>query len=110
MRKRAEKWRFLMDHYDGRCKILLYNFSPAWDDPPTELHHAHAHDRSHLRKACPLFIDSVMNLWPVCERNHTRHRSAGVWSYERCVRAERFLERHPKIAHWVNNPEGELWK
>ncbi len=76
---------------------------------PGEWHHAGLADTITNRAACPLYIDSIWNGRLVSKKYHTQWRSWGRHSYEKGVRRERFLERHPRIAKWINNPVGKLF-
>lgn len=82
------------------------------DDPywPAEWHHAGLADTRGNRDACPIYIDSIWNGRLVSKRYHTQWRSWGRHSRELGVRRERFLERHPVIAIYVNNPIGRLFE
>lgn len=70
-----------------------------------------AADSKWRRKKFPLFLNSVLNiciinLW--C--NVSSHRSFGRINDYWAEKLERFLERHPRIAYWVNNPAVKLWE
>lgn len=116
MKNRDAKWEFLMNRDSQNCRIWVVECRGGKHRVdvvmgfPTELHHARCHDTKLNRERFPLFIDSILNVVQVCSWNHARHRSWGIWSPERCGRAEAFLKRHPRIARWVNDPRGPLWK
>ena len=107
VKNRDAKVAYLYRHQDGKCAIsgacipLLSGL--------TEIHHAHCHDTKNNRRQFPILIDSAWNLELVSKFEHEKDRSHGIWSYERCARAEAFMRRHPRIARWANNPCKNLW-
>lgn len=70
---------------------------------PTDLHHAGMPNTATNRKLYPLVIHSMLNLVPV---SHDYHMAHGRWGqrkgYAWAERYQRFLERHPLAAQFVN--------
>lgn len=113
------KWEYLTNKYGHRCPIWeeKKHINPAWHMPKfvTDLHHP-LHNTKTNRKLYPLLIDSVINLIPVENGEHLNNGSwkpahlPKVLDGEWARKWERFLEKHPKIAKWVNCPEGRLFE
>ena len=100
------KWNYLVKKHTNLCPI-------AWDRgnmraQVEDLHHL-CHPSEWRRRSFPLFLNSLLNLRPV---NHSWHLKFGSWGKIHDLKAqqyERFLERHPAIAEWVNSP-GEYYE
>ena len=108
MKHYRAKLLYLLNHQGRREKLMAFNECPAckkgmlYDDISMQ-HCAANHDWR--RKKYPLFIDSILNLkliHLIC--NTYKHRSFGRISDYNAERYEKFLQRHPGIAAWVNNP------
>ena len=102
MKSYQDKFIYLADRQSWVCPIALEKNKLA---EVTDLHHYRCHNTRPNRKKYPLLIDSLLNLVAV---NNAYHLSNGSWgraSDLECERIEKFLERHPKIAKWVNDPE-----
>jgi hypothetical protein len=67
----------------------------------TELHHR-LHNTKVNKKKYPLFLNSMLNLMPVCNMYHLTNPSYGKITDYQADKYERFLERHPKICAFVN--------
>ncbi len=102
MKNYQAKFEYLARKQGYRCPIGLIKY--LRDDRPQELHHTKVHNTKIARKKFPLFIDSVLNLTAVNHTNHMNNPSWGISTDYICEKYERFLERHPKICNWVNNP------
>jgi len=101
MNNYKDKFEYLANRQKGICKIGEKKYDRK--DPVTELHHYRIHNTEVNRGLFPLFIDSVLNLVAVNNRNHLNNPSWGiVKGYNSIDGIERFLERHPKIAKLVN--------
>lgn len=94
------KIMYLKKHQKGRCYIsgmpLMYRGFGGVD-----MHHL-LHNTYTNSRACPLFIDSILNLRLVNHPDHMLNPSAGIITLHRARIIESFLERHPKIAKFVN--------
>lgn len=102
MKNYEEKFKYLSQRCKGICPIGVEKYGTV--DRVTELHHLLHNTRIHRRKY-PLFIDSMLNLMPVAHKNHMAWPSYGkIFDYQ-AKRYEDFLEKHPKIAKMVNEPE-----
>lgn len=102
------KLQYLNKHQAHICAISgkLMTFSDKRD-----LHHMHSRTKWAV-KAYPLFIDSILNLRTVDHNAHMRGPGKCRMSSYNAERWEMFLQRHPKIAEWVNHPQPEkkyLW-
>ena len=108
MKNYQDKQYYLLKH-QGRelaskytcpaCKKLMYNFHMSMQH--------RLHNSKQNRKLYPLFIDSLLNLSVIhLKCNVTTHRSYGQITPYNAKRYESFLQSHPKIAEWVNNPDG----
>ena len=102
MKNYEAKFKWLADKYHWICPI-----AKAYGKyrQVTELHHSHIHNTKIFKKLYPLFIDSLWNLIPVNNAWHLKYGSFGKWPEERVSRCEIFLQRHKKIAEYLNNPE-----
>lgn len=100
-------WRklgYLSDHQKGMCAIcksknIQYDIRQLI---VYDLHHAGIHNTKVNRKKYPLFIHSLMNLKMVRHSLHMQYPCFGKISYLEADKRERFLERHPLIARFVN--------
>ena len=96
-----QKWIYLITKYGVGCPIALERGNRAAG--VEDLHHL-CHPSEWRRKAYPLFLNSLLNLRPV---NHGWHLRFGSWGKIHDMKAqqyERFLERYPKVAKFVNDP------
>jgi len=73
---------------------------------PDCLHHAGIHNTKLNRKLYPAVVHSVFNLMAVKNDPwHLTNASYGIWKGDlRAQGLQKFLERHPMICKWVNNP------
>ena len=97
-------YMYLKRHQIGRCWISgkpLTGIYHRGFQVPIEGHHRF-HDTDVNRRLCPLFIDSMLNIVLVLKTEHEMNRSAGIISYPEAEKWERFLQRHPKCANFVN--------
>ncbi len=101
------KWEYLVKHYGPWCPISisigLHNFVDC-------LHHAGVHNVDANRRAFPLLVHSVLNIRPANNAFHVSNGSWGKISLLEAEKWERFLERHPRIAAWVNGNIKILWE
>lgn len=70
-----------------------------------DVHHMHIHDTKPNRKRFPLLIDSAWNRFLLHHNTHMENPSYVMgerWSLLECDRRERFLERHPAFADYIN--------
>jgi hypothetical protein len=95
------KKAYLYKKYSGHCigcnNVLQYRY--------VQLQHRCANHKWR-REAYPLFLNSLLNLAPICSHcNCYAHRSAGLISEYRANKYEAFLsqERHKKCKNFVNN-------
>jgi hypothetical protein len=97
----GEKLMYLYEKQTYQCPICHDYMSM---NEALDLHHR-AHRHKWRVKKFPLFIDSLLNL-ELC--HSTCHLNKGMGSGHisdmQAEKWERFLERHKKIAQWVNNP------
>ena len=94
-----QKFDYLCFRQDFLCAIsngLLYPSN-------TDLHHL-MHNNKWRRNKFPLFLNSVLNLRAVDHDEHLKHPSSLKIHDLQAEKYERFLERHPMISEWVNNP------
>jgi len=108
MKNAEAKIIYLLKHQSRTNRLLPVNDCPACNKEMVVNDMTFQHCASnHLwrRKKFPLFIDSILNLKLIClDCNVYKHRSFGKISDYRAERYEKFLERHPRIADWVNDP------
>ena len=100
MKAYPEKFMYLAERIGWSCCIASH-YGEA--DIVTDLHHYRIHNLKWVRKKYPLFVDSLLNLMPVNNAWHLQHGSFGKIPEIDVAKYERFLERHPKIAKWVND-------
>jgi hypothetical protein len=91
-----EKADYLKKHQHWQCPMSGLTLHL------TDLHHAGIHNSKVNRKKYPLFIHSLMNLKLINHKYHMENGSWGKISYLEADKRERFLERHPLIAKFVN--------
>lgn len=94
--------KILLQHQQGKCPIAKSKGASAF---PEELHHSHLHNREMNRKRFPLLIDSLWNLVAVSHKYHMENGSwtpTKRWSLAEADERERFLQRHPAIAGYLN--------
>ena len=101
MKNYEEKFNFLIRKYGIRCPIAAEKGGQV--DIVTDLHHL-CHNTKWRRKKFPLFIDSILNLRPVSNKHHLANGSWGKISDTKAEKYERFLNKHPGISNFVNNP------
>lgn len=87
--------------YYSKTLIHLNIWSGYEFNRMTEFQHR-CHNTKWRRKAFPLFIDSMFNLVGYCNKCNTNDTSSLKITDEKAARYERFLERHPQIARFVN--------
>ena len=92
--------RYLYIHQDRKCpvckKIMLYN-------EKLDLHHR-VNNSKWRRKKYPLFINSLLNLVLLHNTCHLKMGRFLQLTDYRANKIELFLQKHKKIAEWVNNP------
>lgn len=96
----SEKVRYLREHQGGCCPIAMDKKGER--QPVTEMHHKLVHKTKRNIKHFPLLIDSLLNL---ILANHDMHMSWPSWgkiSDYQAYQIEHFLERHPRMASFVN--------
>ena len=98
MKNYVNKFNYLECKYGSLCPIAKEQGEIARVDA---LHHRH-HQTKWARKKFPLFIDSMFNLMPVNNAYHLIRGSYGRISELQAMKYEMFLQRHPKIAAFVN--------
>ena len=110
MKNYEAKWEYLTNKHSYRCPIQKEKQGKDLfiEMFVQDLHHL-CHNTKWRREKYPLFLDSILNLRPVSHNYHLRFGSWGKITDYQAEKYEKFLERHPKIAEWVNNPVGELW-
>jgi hypothetical protein len=96
------KWEYLTNKYGVLCPIQQH-YNKGDIAMVTDLHHR-CHNHKWRRKAYPLFIHSILNLIPVNNAWHLKHGSFWKIDDGKALRYERFLQRHPKLSEFVNNP------
>ncbi len=108
MKNAKTKTIYLLNHQGRSEDLVAFNECPAcnkgmlYDD--ISIQHCTA-NHDWRRKKYPLFIDSILNLKLIHRScNTTSHRSFGRISDYNAERYEEFLQRHPLICQWVNNP------
>ena len=94
-----EKVDYLEDYQKGKCAIAGKQLTFASAD----LHHL-CHNTKWRRNKFPLFLNSILNLRLVDHITHLNNGSALKISDLQAEKYEKFLERHPMISQWVNNP------
>ena len=72
---------------------------------PDSLHHTKVHNTKSNKKRYPLLLNSLLNLTPVFNAIHITRGSWGKISEYNADKIERFLERHPLAARFVNDLE-----
>lgn len=97
------KWEYLTNKYGNFCPIEKH-YKQVSSCMVTDLHHR-CHNHAWRRKAYPLFIHSMLNVVPVNNAWHLKHGSFRKIYDDVAGKYERFLERHPKMCRFVNNPE-----
>jgi len=107
MKAYAEKMEYLTLRQKWLCPIAASKGVKGYG--LTQLHHR-LHDHKNYRAKYPLFIDSIMNIVAVNHSWHIANPSALHLGEYYAGRCERFLERHPRFAMWVNCPSGRLFK
>ncbi len=90
---------FLNIHQSGQCAISGIEL---FDSKP-DLHHL-THNTKWRRKKFPLFLNSILNLRIVDHIQHLQNGSALKISDMQAEKYEKFLERHPRMSEFVNNP------
>ena len=100
MKNYEAKFNYLFRRQGGMCAIAYEYESIAM---PTDLHHR-CHNTKWRRKKFPLFLDSMLNLVGVSNHYHLKHPSWGKISDRRAGQYEMFLQTHPGICEFVNNP------
>lgn len=85
------------------CQIAWHMESKI--ERSNQLHHAAIHDTDLNRQAYPLLIDSMLNIMPVSRVYHEKYRNYGKRPVIWANRVHDFLERHPRIAYYVNKGE-----
>lgn len=102
-----EKAEYLYMRQGGRCAISGTPLNAGKMD----LDHFRVRNKGHLRERFPRLIDSLLNLRAVSNAHHVGSTSKGKgWGEYRAEKAESFLERHPKIATWINEPNHKLFQ
>lgn len=98
--RRSDKVYFLIYHQNGLCACGCGR--PLIE--PIDCHHA-AKDSKGNRENFPLFIHSLLNLFLLRHGCHMGDIKAGKlpsFTPYQAAKYERFLERHPLIADFVN--------
>ena len=73
----------------------------------SDVHHR-LHNKRENRRAFPLFIQSVFNLWLVSPRWHMMHPSAGKIALTTAQEIEYILKTHPKVNEWAQCPTEKI--
>ena len=101
-----DKFEYLANKQKWICPISQYCHKPIMIDKV--LHHYRVHNDKYNRKKYPLLLNSMLNLMPVNNDYHLAHPSFGGITDYQADKIERFLEKHPRISSWVNNPQGNI--
>jgi len=89
---------YLLRRQKGCCPIA--NAKGQWAKP-AEIHHRLSNSKVN-KKLYPLFIDSVWNLYCVNWDWHMMYPSFGKITVLEASKREKFLQRHIKIAKYLN--------
>jgi len=94
------KMSYLIKHQKNYCAI---SGKTIYDTSVIDLHHR-SHNEKWRRKRFPLFLNSILNLQAVDHVEHLQNGSANKIHDLKAEQYEKFLERHPSISEFVNNP------
>lgn len=107
------KMSYLIEHQRGHCPIKKANgkLSELWRSAKVDLDHSRIHNTEINRAKYPLFIHSLLNLRAVDHKAHLSlpRSQVKIKGEYRAKKIEHFLERHPRIAKWVNCPSYRLF-
>jgi len=100
MKNYDSKFKYLWEHQKTLCAM-----TGKWLSHSSKVDMQHCcHQTKWRRKKFPLFIDSILNLRLVDHSYHLTHGSELKIYDLQAEKYEKFLERHPMISQWVNNP------
>ena len=97
------KWKYLVRKHGATCPIQQERNPEGKRHIVTDMHHL-CHNTKWRREAFPLFLNSLLNFRPVSHAYHLKFGSWGKITDYQAQKYEKFLQRHPKIAEWVNCP------
>ena len=105
-----DKWEYLVGHSKQQRYCPIARLKKDELLLCTDLHHKHS-DSKWAVKAFPLFIQSMVNLVPLSRMYHQLNpqylndkKFRYIYTRYQAERWEKFLERHPMMAKFVNNP------